>query len=55
MLNSSNFVGAETELDAAVSELDEKKVEKFVTECGWKWEFKPSPCITFWRCVGEAC
>ena len=29
------------ELDAAASELDEKKVEKFVTECGCKWEFNP--------------
>ena len=42
MLNCSdrgmNFVGAKTELDAAASELDEK-VEKFVTECGCKWEF----------------
>ena len=37
----TNFVGAKTELDAAASELDEKKVEKFVTECGCKWEFNP--------------
>ena len=36
-----NFVGAKTELDAAASELDEKKVENFVTECGCKWEFNP--------------
>ena len=38
---ATNFVGAKTELDAAASELDEKKVEKFVTECGCKWEFIP--------------
>ena len=37
----TNFVGAKTELDAAASELDEKKVEKFETECGCKWEFNP--------------
>ena len=37
----TNFVGAKTELDAAASELAEKKVEKFVTECGYKWEFNP--------------
>ena len=37
----TNFVGAKTELDGAASELDEKKVEKFVTECGCKWEFNP--------------
>ena len=37
----TNFIGAKMELDAAASELDEKKVEKFVTECGCKWEFNP--------------
>ena len=37
----TNFVGAKMELDAAASELNEKKVEKFVTECGCKWEFNP--------------
>ena len=38
----TNFVGAKTEeLDAAASELDEKKVEKFATECGCEWEFNP--------------
>ena len=37
----TNFIGAKTELDAAASELDEKKVEKFITECGCKWEFNP--------------
>ena len=37
----TNFIGAKTELGEAVSELNDKKVEKFVTEYGCKWEFNP--------------
>ena len=36
----TNFIGAKTELEEAVSEFDEK-VEKFVTEYGCKREFDP--------------
>ena len=43
----TNSVGAKTELDAAASELDEKKVEKFVTECGCKWDFNPPQASHF--------
>ena len=35
----TNFIGAKTELGEAVSELNDKKVEKFVTEYGCKWKF----------------
>ena len=37
----TNFILAKTELDAALSELNEKKVVMFITECGCKWEFNP--------------
>ena len=37
----SGYKFTKTELDAVASELDEKQVEKFVTECGCKWEFNP--------------
>ncbi|XP_020604505.1 uncharacterized protein LOC110043393 [Orbicella faveolata] len=37
----TNFVGANTELQEAAPEFDEKKVEKFATEHGCKWEFNP--------------
>ena len=37
----TNFIGAKTELDAAASELDEKREEKFTTESGCEWEFNP--------------
>ena len=43
----TNFVGPKTELEAAASELDEKKVETFVTECGCKWEFNPPQASHF--------
>ena len=45
----TNFVEAKTKLDAAASELDKKKVEKFVTECGCKWEFNPPYASHFSR------
>jgi len=37
----TNFIRAKTELGEAVSELNDKKVEKFVTEYICKWEFNP--------------
>ena len=37
----TNFIGAKTELGEAVSELNDKKVEKFMTEYGCKWELNP--------------
>ena len=37
----TNFIGAKTELGEAASELNNEKVEKFVTEYGCKWEFNP--------------
>ena len=33
----TNVIGAKMQLDAATSELNEKKVEKFATECGCKF------------------
>ena len=37
----TNFIGAKTELGEAASELNQKKVEKFVMEYGCKWQFNP--------------
>jgi len=43
----ANFIGAKTELGGAVSELNDKKVEKFIPEYGCKWEFNPSHASHF--------
>lgn len=34
-----NFIGVKIEFGEVVSEFNDKKVEKFVTEYGCKWEF----------------
>lgn len=37
----TNFVGAKSELANALSEMDEKKIKRYVTEQGCEWKFNP--------------
>ena len=37
----SNFVGAKTELDESLAEMDKQAVEKYLTEQGCEWQFNP--------------
>ena len=49
----SNFVGAKTELDESLAEMDKQAVEKYLTEQGYKWQFNPPHASHFggvWEC-----
>jgi len=48
----TNCVGANTELPEVASEFNEKKVGKFATEHGCKWEFNP-PCASHFSGIWE--
>ena len=37
----TNFVGAKSQLDDAIAEMDQKRIERFVTEQGCEWVFNP--------------
>lgn len=37
----TNFIGAKSELDEALAELNQQTVQKFVTEQGCEWQFNP--------------
>ena len=37
----SHFVGAKSELDGVLKEMDEEKVKKYVAEQGCEWKFNP--------------
>ena len=37
----SNFVGAKTELDKALAEMDKESVERYLSRQGCKWQFNP--------------
>lgn len=43
----SNFVGAKTELDEALEEMDKESVEKYISEQGCEWLFNPPHAFHF--------
>jgi len=39
--NGTNFVGGKSELDDALKEMDQRKVQRFISEHGCEWKFNP--------------
>ena len=50
----SNFVGAKSEIDEALAEMDSESVANYLSEQNCEWDLQPTPRVSPRRCMGTS-